>query len=394
MADRRRTPLGRPLHLAGEPRLQLGEPRRRRRRCRRAPCRRAAPSAAARPRRAAACRRARSRSASSASARSTIARARTISRLRGVLLERPVERELARRCGLGAQLAVQVAQRQVAEVERPLARQGEVRRERGVAGDAAERPAALAEREQRALHVVRRPWRSPDRRASRRAPARRRRSAAPGRGTPRLPSGAAIAIRVIVAGAATPRAGDTTRRAARAARACSSSHPATSSGPSDLARRARSPGRRPPARRPTASRRAARAAPGTAACRTACCTASRSHCPSCEVGGPELERYVAAQLGELPVADHAGEVVAQRVAGLARHLVDPVDQLVERAELPDPLRRRLLPHAGDRRQVVARVAAQRREVGVLRRRQAVLLLDLLGREPGHVADARAGSSGR
>ena len=83
------------------------------------------------------------------------------------------------------------------------------------------------------------------------------------------------------------------------------------------------------------------------------------------------------------------QVLAQRLADLALDLVDPVDQRVERAELADPLGRGLLPHARDARQVVARVAAQRREVGVLRRGQAVLGLDLLRGEPGQVGDALA-----
>ena len=87
--------------------------------------------------------------------------------------------------------------------------------------------------------------------------------------------------------------------------------------------------------------------------------------PDLQVERPDVERDVAVQLGELPVAHHVAEVLPQRVAGLAGHLVDPVDQLVQRPELLDPLRRGLLPHAGDRRQVVARVATQRGEVRVL-----------------------------
>ena len=84
-------------------------------------------------------------------------------------------------------------------------------------------------------------------------------------------------------------------------------------------------------------------------------------------------RQVADQRGELAVAQHAAEVLAQRVAGLALDLADAVDQLLERPELRDPLRRGLLPHPGDAGQVVAVVAAQRREIRVLGRRQPVLL---------------------
>jgi hypothetical protein len=77
-------------------------------------------------------------------------------------------------------------------------------------------------------------------------------------------------------------------------------------------------------------------------------------------------------------------VVAQVLPGLALDLVDPLDQLRERTELIDPLRGRLLTDTRDARQVVRRVAAQRREVGVLRRRQPVLLEDLLRGEPGQL----------
>ena len=81
----------------------------------------------------------------------------------------------------------------------------------------------------------------------------------------------------------------------------------------------------------------------------------------------------------------SGEVRAQRVADLALDLVDPVDEGVERAELAHPLRRGLLPDARDAGQVVAGVAAQRGEVGVLRRREPVLLLD----RPSGVIRARS-----
>ena len=69
-------------------------------------------------------------------------RARISACAASVLVE-PVEGELTVAAGLRAQLAMQVAQREVGEVERPLTGQREVRRERGVAGDAGQRPAAL-----------------------------------------------------------------------------------------------------------------------------------------------------------------------------------------------------------------------------------------------------------
>ncbi len=55
----------------------------------------------------------------------------------------------------------------------------------------------------------------------------------------------------------------------------------------------------------------------------------------------------------------------QRVAHLAAHRVDVVDQFLQRAVLDDPLGRGLLPYAGNAGQVVAGIAAQRGEVRVL-----------------------------
>ena len=89
--------------------------------------------------------------------------------------------------------------------------------------------------------------------------------------------------------------------------------------------------------------------------------------PTVSVGRSQM------QLGELPVAEDVAEVLAERVACLALDLVDAVDQVLERAELHDPLGRGLLADAGDGGQVVARVAAQRGEVRVLGRGQPVLL---------------------
>ncbi len=107
-----------------------------------------------------------------------------------------------------------------------------------------------------------------------------------------------------------------------------------------------------------------------------------------------LGRQVGDQRGELAVAQHAAEVLAQRVAGLALDLVHPVDQGGQRAELRDPLGGGLLPHAGDAGQVVARVAAQGGEVGVLRWGQPVLLGHGFRGEPGHIADAAPGHQRR
>ena len=104
-----------------------------------------------------------------------------------------------------------------------------------------------------------------------------------------------------------------------------------------------------------------------------------------EVGGRVgVDRHLPDQLGQPPVHQHVGQVLPQRVADLAADLVDPVDQGGEAAELADPLGGGLLPHPRDAGQVVRRVAAQRRVVGVLQRRQAVLGLHLLRREPGQL----------
>ena len=102
------------------------------------------------------------------------------------------------------------------------------------------------------------------------------------------------------------------------------------------------------------------------------------------------QRHVLDQVGELTIEHHARQVRPQRVADLALHRVDLVDQGLQRPVLGDPLGRRLLPHARDAGQVVAGVAAQRREVGVLQRGEPVLLEHGLGSEPGQLADALDG----
>ena len=107
-----------------------------------------------------------------------------------------------------------------------------------------------------------------------------------------------------------------------------------------------------------------------------------------------LGGQVGEQRGELAVAQHVAEVLAQRVAGLALDLVHPVDQGLQRAELRDPLGRGLLPHPGDAGQVVARVAADRGEVGVLRRGEPVLLGHRRRGETGHLGDAAPGHQHR
>ncbi len=70
--------------------------------------------------------------------------------------QRAVHRQLAVAARLGPQLAPQVAQRQVGQVEDALAGQGQVGRQRGVAGQPGDGPAAGVQRVERALGVVHR----------------------------------------------------------------------------------------------------------------------------------------------------------------------------------------------------------------------------------------------
>ncbi len=116
--------------------------------------------------------------------------------------------------------------------------------------------------------------------------------------------------------------------------------------------------------------------------------------PEAQLMGAHRQLDGAHQLGELPVAHDGREVFTKRVTRLTGHLVHPIDQLVERAELADPLRSGLLPHSRNRGEVVGRIAPQRGEVRVLGGGQAVFRLDLGRREAGHVADAAAGHQHR
>lgn len=86
-----------------------------------------------------------------------------------------------------------------------------------------------------------------------------------------------------------------------------------------------------------------------------------------QVGDRLRELDVLHHLRETAVELHRLQVVAEVLPGLALDLVDTLDEVRERTELVDPLRGRLLADTGDARQVVRRVTAQRREVGVLRR---------------------------
>ena len=106
------------------------------------------------------------------------------------------------------------------------------------------------------------------------------------------------------------------------------------------------------------------------------------------VGGLR-QRHVLDEIGELAVEHDVGQVGAQRIADLALHGVDLVDERLQRAVFGDPLGRGLLPHARNAGKVVARIAAQRGEVRILLRGQPVLLEHRLRCEPGQLADALA-----
>ena len=90
------------------------------------------------------------------------------------------------------------------------------------------------------------------------------------------------------------------------------------------------------------------------------------------VGGLR-QRHVLDEIGELSVEHDVRQVGAQRVADLALHGVDLVDERLQRAVFGDPLGRGLLPHARNAGQVVARITAQRGEVRILLRGEPVLL---------------------
>ena len=106
-----------------------------------------------------------------------------------------------------------------------------------------------------------------------------------------------------------------------------------------------------------------------------------------QVGRHQRQLEVGDQRVELPVADHVPEVLAQRLPCLARDLLGPVDDVVEPVVLGDPLGRGLRPDARDAGEVVGGLADECGELGVARRREAVALLDGGGRHALHLRDA-------
>ena len=96
------------------------------------------------------------------------------------------------------------------------------------------------------------------------------------------------------------------------------------------------------------------------------------------------QRHVRDKLGQRAVGLHLADVRTQGLPHLALDLVGVTDQLRQAAVLADPLRGGLLPDARDRGQVVTRVAAQRCEVRVLLRGEAVLRQHCGRRHAGQV----------
>ncbi len=100
--------------------------------------------------------------------------------------------------------------------------------------------------------------------------------------------------------------------------------------------------------------------------------------------------HVSDQLSEFPVDQDLRYGLAQGVADLPAHLVYVIDQPGKVAVGVQPLDGGLLPHPGNAGEVVARVAAQGREVCVLSRIQSVLLDDGFGCHPSEIGHSLAG----
>ena len=135
------------------------------------------------------------------------------------------------------------------------------------------------------------------------------------------------------------------------------------------------------------SRRAGHAAPGTPGRRTACAPRAGPTAAARGRSEPGPAARSRTRRVELAVADHVAEVLAQRLALLARDLVGVGDDVVEPVVLVDPLRGVALAHAGDAGQVVGVLPDQCRDLGVARRRHAVLVLHRRRGHPGQVGHA-------
>ena len=115
------------------------------------------------------------------------------------------------------------------------------------------------------------------------------------------------------------------------------------------------------------------------------------HTGDSELVGADRQFDVAQQPIQRPVALDVIEVLPQVVAHHSRDTVGVLEQLVEGAELGEPLHRGLLPHLRDAGKVVAGLADQSRDVRVLLRGDAVTLAHGFGVVPlelGHSLHAR------
>jgi len=272
--------------------------------------------------------------------------------------------------GLRAQLAAQVAQRQVAEVEAALAGQCQVRGERSVAGQPVDQPAAGLQCEQRPLRVVHRLGHG---RVG--EPAAERRLVVGGQlhevdvrrvVGPLLHSGSLVGVvrqrRVRlrrepdtagISGPPAPRAADVQPGAyARGEPGqegpdlTGRQHPGVDiEALIGLGFDGRQGGVEPLAQHPELQG-----------------VEDLVHLVAVplaqpQVVRPNLERNVAVELGELAVAQHVGGVGPQAVADLALDLIDGVDQRADVAVLLDELGGGLLAEAGHVRQVVTGITA-------------------------------------
>ena len=129
------------------------------------------------------------------------------------------------------------------------------------------------------------------------------------------------------------------------------------------------------------------AACGTRAGRTGPAPARGPSAPISRSAGTDVELAVEAQAGHLAVEEHPLARLTQVLPLLRRQVVEVLEDPFEVAVGGDELRRGLLADAGHAGQVVARVAAQRRVVGVLRGRDAGALDD-----PGLVVERVVGDA--
>ena len=283
-----------------------------------------------------------------------------------VLLRRaePVEGELRLLGGGVLELAAQVADREVAEVERALPGHRQVGGQRGVAGLPRQLPAARPDRQQRALDLVHglRGGRVGEPGGQRLLVGDVQRRAEVDEGG--VPVGGGQRDAVELAGAAAPGAAEDQAGAPGAGVRVQPGAQAAGRRRCRWRRRSRP---RPRARRWSAWRTAGRAAPGTAGCRRACA-------PRC---GPTAGRRGRPGRGRSGTARSSSVsrrfcITEDRCSRSFSPTLPLTVSTWSTSASSEPYSRIHLaavfsPTLGMLGQVVARVAAQRREVGVLRR---------------------------